>query len=57
MMGVSLAPVTGMLLAQVLSGERTSIAIDALSPDRYARRARVATKPEDAAPTSGSILQ
>jgi D-amino-acid dehydrogenase len=36
MMGVSLAPVTGMLLAQVLSGEATSIAIDALSPDRYA---------------------
>ena len=57
MMGVSLAPVTGMLLAQVLSGERTSIAIDALSPDRYARRARVATTPEDVAPTSGSILQ
>jgi glycine/D-amino acid oxidase-like deaminating enzyme len=38
MMGVSLAPVTGMLVAQVLSGEATSIAIDALSPDRYANR-------------------
>ena len=36
MMGVSLAPVTGMLLAQVLSGEATSIAIDALAPDRHA---------------------
>jgi D-amino-acid dehydrogenase len=40
MMGVSLAPVTGTLIAQVLSGERTSIPIDALSPDRYARRVR-----------------
>jgi len=43
MMGVSLAPVTGMLIAEVLSGERTSIPIAALSPDRYARsRAGVA---------------
>jgi D-amino-acid dehydrogenase len=38
MMGVSLAPITGTLMAQVLSGEATSIAIDALSPDRYASR-------------------
>jgi D-amino-acid dehydrogenase len=37
MMGVSLAPITGMLIAEVLSGERTSLPIAALSPDRYAR--------------------
>jgi D-amino-acid dehydrogenase len=37
MMGVSLAPITGTLVAQVLSGEPTSIPIAALSPDRYAR--------------------
>ncbi|HTS21003.1 MAG TPA: FAD-dependent oxidoreductase [Casimicrobiaceae bacterium] len=36
MMGVSLAPITGKLIAEVLSGERPSCAIDALSPDRYA---------------------
>jgi D-amino-acid dehydrogenase len=38
MMGVSLAPVTGVLMAQVLSGEATSIAIGALAPDRFASR-------------------
>ena len=37
MMGVSLAPITGTLMAQVLSDERTSLPIAALSPDRYAR--------------------
>ena len=37
MMGVSLAPITGMLVAQLLSGEPASIPIAALSPDRYAR--------------------
>lgn len=37
MMGVSLAPITGTLIAQVLSGERASVSIDALAPDRYAR--------------------
>ena len=36
MMGVSLGPVTGMLMAEVLSGERPSVAIDALSPQRFA---------------------
>ncbi|HEY3563993.1 MAG TPA: FAD-dependent oxidoreductase, partial [Casimicrobiaceae bacterium] len=51
MMGVSLAPVTGMLLAQVLSGEATSIAIDALSPDRYASR-RAMTRAGDTAQAS-----
>jgi D-amino-acid dehydrogenase len=44
MMGVSLAPITGELIAQVLSGERTTIDISALSPDRYARSARIAPK-------------
>jgi len=37
MMGVSLAPITGELIAQVLSGAKTSISISALSPDRFAR--------------------
>jgi D-amino-acid dehydrogenase len=37
MMGVSLAPVTGRLLADVLAGETPSIDIGALSPDRYSR--------------------
>jgi D-amino-acid dehydrogenase len=36
MMGVSLAPVTGSLVAQLLSGERPSLPLEALSPDRYA---------------------
>lgn len=45
MMGVSLAPITGTLIAQVLSGEPASIPIEALSPDRYARSRRAeATK-------------
>ena len=44
MMGVSLAPITGTLIAQVLSGEPTSIPIAALSPDRYARPHVEATK-------------
>jgi D-amino-acid dehydrogenase len=44
MMGVSLAPITGTLIAQVLCGEPTSIPIAALSPDRYARPHVEATK-------------
>ena len=44
MMGVSLAPITGTLIAEVLSGERTSIPIAALSPDRYARSRRDAAR-------------
>lgn len=35
MMGISLAPITGQLVAELLSGEKTSVAIDALSPDRF----------------------
>ena len=35
MMGVSLAPVTGQLVAEILSDEKPSIAIDALRPDRF----------------------
>jgi D-amino-acid dehydrogenase len=35
MMGLSLGPITGKLMAEILSGEKPSIAIDALSPDRY----------------------
>ncbi len=35
MMGVSLGPITGKLVAELLSGETPSFGIDALSPDRY----------------------
>ena len=37
MMGVSLAPITGTLIAEVRSPDSTSLPIDALAPDRYAR--------------------
>ena len=36
MMGLSLGPITGKLMSDVLSDERTSIPLDQLSPDRYA---------------------
>jgi D-amino-acid dehydrogenase len=36
MMGLSLGPITGKLMNAVLAGEKTSIAIEELSPDRYA---------------------
>ncbi len=36
MMGLSLAPITGQLIAQTISGERPSIDTAILSPDRYA---------------------
>jgi D-amino-acid dehydrogenase len=35
MLGVSLAPVTGKLLAELLSGEKPSLDLSALAPDRY----------------------
>ena len=35
MMGLSLAPITGRLVAEILSGEKPSIPIDALRPDRF----------------------
>jgi D-amino-acid dehydrogenase len=36
MMGVSLGPVTGRLIAEILSGEPPSIDVTVLDPDRYA---------------------
>ncbi len=36
MIGVSLAPITGLLVAKLLSGERPAIDLALLSPDRYA---------------------
>ncbi len=36
MMGLSLGPVSGRLVAEILSGEKTSIDIQQLNPDRYA---------------------
>jgi D-amino-acid dehydrogenase len=38
MMGVSLGPITGRLMADVLTGQPPSIDIGALSPDRYSWR-------------------
>ena len=35
MMGLSLGPVTGKLVAEVLSGEPPSVPLEMLSPDRY----------------------
>ena len=35
MMGLSLGPITGQLMAQVLSGETPAIALERLNPDRY----------------------
>jgi D-amino-acid dehydrogenase len=35
MMGLSLGPVTGKLIAQILSGEKPASDISMLSPDRY----------------------
>jgi D-amino-acid dehydrogenase len=40
MMGVSLAPVTGKLMAEILSDEQPHAAITALRPDRYDGKAR-----------------
>ena len=36
MMGLSLGPITGRLMAQILSGEQTQFDLSLLSPDRYA---------------------
>jgi D-amino-acid dehydrogenase len=36
MMGLSLGPITGKLMAEILSRERPSINIQLLNPDRYA---------------------
>lgn len=38
MMGLSLGPITGKLVTEILCGERPSIHIDLLNPDRYACR-------------------
>jgi glycine/D-amino acid oxidase-like deaminating enzyme len=37
MMGLSLGPITGKLVAEILSGEKPGIDIDLLNPDRYGR--------------------
>ncbi len=36
MMGMSLSPVTGQLVSEIVSGEKTSFDLSLLSPDRYA---------------------
>jgi D-amino-acid dehydrogenase len=35
MMGLSLGPITGKLVSEIVSGEKPSIVIDLLNPDRY----------------------
>lgn len=40
MMGLSLGPITGKLMAELLSGERPSIPIELLAPDRYSKGAK-----------------
>jgi glycine/D-amino acid oxidase-like deaminating enzyme len=35
MLGISLAPITGRLVSQVLSGEQPRVALEPLSPQRY----------------------
>jgi D-amino-acid dehydrogenase len=39
MMGVSLGPVTGQLVAEILSDEAPSMALDLVRPDRFDRSA------------------
>ena len=36
MMGLSLGPITGRLVAEIVSGEKPSLGIELLNPDRYA---------------------
>ncbi len=36
MMGLSLGPITGRLISEILSGEEPSLPITLLNPDRYA---------------------
>jgi D-amino-acid dehydrogenase len=40
MMGVSLGPITGKLIAEIISSEPPSVDVSALSPDRFARGIR-----------------
>jgi glycine/D-amino acid oxidase-like deaminating enzyme len=35
MLGISLGPITGQLIAQILSGERPELDLTLLSPDRF----------------------
>jgi len=36
MMGLSLGPITGMLVSEILAGEETTLPINQLNPNRYA---------------------
>jgi D-amino-acid dehydrogenase len=36
MLGVTLGPITGQIVAEIVAGRKPSIALDALSPDRFA---------------------
>jgi D-amino-acid dehydrogenase len=36
MMGLSLGPITGKLISEVIAGERPSLDLTLLNPDRYA---------------------
>jgi glycine/D-amino acid oxidase-like deaminating enzyme len=54
MMGVSLGPATGQLVAEILSDEAPTFALDLVRPDRFAsrqeRKKKIAALPS--APTS-----
>nr|WP_262491756.1 FAD-binding oxidoreductase [Nitritalea halalkaliphila] len=39
MMGVSMAPATGLLLAEKITGKTPSMPLEAFQPDRFARKA------------------
>jgi len=53
MMGVSLGPVTGQLVAEILSDEAPSIALDLVRPDRFASR-RERTRKREATPDAAT---
>jgi glycine/D-amino acid oxidase-like deaminating enzyme len=36
MMGLSLAPATGRIVSELLAGEKLSVQLDLMSPDRFA---------------------
>jgi D-amino-acid dehydrogenase len=36
MLGVTMAPVTGLLVAEILTGRKPSVDLSMLKPDRYA---------------------
>jgi D-amino-acid dehydrogenase len=63
MMGLSMSPITGLLVSEILSGSATSVPVTALRPDRFASRTaragsgaihRPSTVPHPAARSGGT---